>query len=107
VNEALMLGGEGGLDLKALYQALMEGAPSKALEAFGSRIVAGEFDPPRVTVDHACDDLLLAQGLAASAAAPAFMLRTAQEIYRLASAGGNGSRDISRISAAWRTGGKS
>jgi len=41
VNDALMLGAKGGLDLKTLYQALMEGAPSKALEAFGSRIVAG------------------------------------------------------------------
>jgi 3-hydroxyisobutyrate dehydrogenase len=104
VNEALMLGAKGGLDLKTLYQALMEGAPSRALEAFGSRIIAGEFDPPRVTVDHACDDLVLAQGLAASAVAPVFMLGTAQELYRLASAGGHGGRDISMISASWRAG---
>ena len=106
VNDALMLGAKGGLDLKTLYQALMEGAPSKALEAFGSRIVAGEYEPPRVTVDHACDDLVLSQGLAAGAVAPVFMLGTAQELYRLASAGGHGGRDISMISASWRAGGK-
>jgi 3-hydroxyisobutyrate dehydrogenase len=107
VNEALMLGARSGLDLRTLYQALMEGAPSKALEAFGSRIVAGEFDPPRVTVDHACDDMMLARGVAARAGAPAAMLGTAQEIYRLASADGHGGRDISTISASWRTGAKS
>jgi 3-hydroxyisobutyrate dehydrogenase-like beta-hydroxyacid dehydrogenase len=55
-------------------------------------------------VDHACDDLVLAHGLAASTAAPVSMLATAQEIYRLASAGGHGARDISTISAGWRGG---
>jgi 3-hydroxyisobutyrate dehydrogenase-like beta-hydroxyacid dehydrogenase len=104
VNEALMLGATNGVDLGTLYQALMEGAPSKALEAFGSRIVAADYDPPRVTVDHACDDLLLVQGLAGGA--PAAMLGAAQEVYRRTSAGGHGGRDISLISAAWRLGPK-
>jgi 3-hydroxyisobutyrate dehydrogenase-like beta-hydroxyacid dehydrogenase len=106
VNEALMLGARNGLDLQTLHQALMEGAPSRALEAFGSRIVAGEYDPPRVTVDHACEDLVLAQGLAASAVAPVFMFATAHELYRLSSAGGHGGRDVSIISESWRAGSK-
>jgi len=46
VNEALMLGAKGGLDLKTLHQALMEGAPSKGLEAFGPRIVDARRCPP-------------------------------------------------------------
>lgn len=105
VNEALMLGAKGGLDLPTLHRALMEGAPSKALEAFGSRIVAREYDPPRVTVDHACADMVLAQGLAATAAAPVFMLAAAQELYRFSSASGHGERDVSILGEFWRTGG--
>lgn len=106
VNEALMLGAKGGLDLPTLHRALMEGAPSKALEAFGSRIVAREYDPPRVTVDHACDDMVLAQGLAASGGASIAMLAAAHEIYRRSSSGGHGERDVSILGESWRTGGK-
>lgn len=102
VNEAMMLGGRSGLDLKALFDALMQGAPSKALEAFGPRIVTGEYDPPRVTVDHVCDDMMLAQKLAAQAMAPIAMLGTAQEIYRQAGMRGDGARDMSIVRELWR-----
>ena len=101
-NEALMLGARNGVDPKTLFDALMQGAPSKALEAFGPRIVSGDYNPPRVTVDHVCEDMLLAQGLASSAAAPVFMLGAAQELYRLAAAQGNGERDMSTIAQIWR-----
>jgi 3-hydroxyisobutyrate dehydrogenase-like beta-hydroxyacid dehydrogenase len=104
VNEALMLGAKGGLDLPTLYRALSEGAPSKALEAFGSRIVARAYEPPRVTVNHACEDMMLAQGLAAASTAPLFMLSTAHEIYRMASAGGRGEGDVSILGELWRPG---
>lgn len=106
VNEALMLGAKSGVDLPTLYRALSEGAPSKALEAFGSRIVAREYDPPRVTVDHACDDLVLAQGLAASGGASIAMLAAAHELYRRSSSGGHGERDVSILGESWRNGGK-
>lgn len=102
VNEAMMLGGRSGLDLKALFDALMQGAPSKALEAFGPRIVAGEYDPPRVTVDHVCDDMMLAQKLAAQAMAPIAMFATAQEIYRQSGMRGDGARDMSIVRELWR-----
>jgi len=102
VNEAMMLGGRSGLDLKALFDALMQGAPSKALEAFGPRIVAGEYDPPRVTVDHVCDDMMLAQKLAAQTMAPIAMLGTAQEIYRQSGMRGDGARDMSIVRELWR-----
>jgi 3-hydroxyisobutyrate dehydrogenase-like beta-hydroxyacid dehydrogenase len=82
----------------------MQGASSKALEAFGPRIVSGEYSPPRVTVDHVCEDMLLAQGLATAASAPVFMLGAAQELYRLSAAQGNGERDMSVIAQLWRKG---
>lgn len=106
VNEALMLGAKSGVDLPTLYRALSEGAPSKALEAFGSRIVAREYDPPRVTVDHACDDLVLAGQLAASGGTSLSMLATAHDIYRRSSKGGSGERDVSILGEFWRAGGK-
>jgi 3-hydroxyisobutyrate dehydrogenase len=106
VNEALMLGAKGGLDLPTLYRALAEGAPSKALEAFGSRIVAREYEPPRVTVDHACDDLVLAEALAQRAGAPLALLATAHDIYRRSSAAGHGGHDVSILGESWRGGGR-
>lgn len=103
VNEALMLGGKSGVDLGILYKALSEGAPSKALEAFGSRMVAGEYDPARVTIDHVCDDMMMLQSLAAATAAPVFGMGAAQEVYRLAQSRALGSRDMSIIAEPWRS----
>lgn len=108
VNEAFMLGSRAGVDLKLLFDALMQGATSKALEAFGPRIVSGEYHPPRVTVEHVCDDMGMLQGLAAGGSAPVFMLSAAQEIYRLAQLRGEGQADMSKIAELWRaaSGGK-
>ena len=102
VNEALMLGAGNGLDLGVLQRALMEGAPSKALEAFGPRIASREYDPPRVSVDHVCDDLQLVKELAAGAAAPTLGLAAAEEIYRRVQARGHGARDMSSVAELWR-----
>lgn len=105
VNEALMLGARSGVDLKTLYDALMQGAPSKALESFGPRILSRDYDPPRVTVSHVCEDMLLAQEMAAAGSAPVLMLGVAQEIYRLLALRGNGGRDMSVIAELWRSAG--
>lgn len=102
VNEAFMLGSRAGVDLKLLFDALMQGATSKALEAFGPRIVSGEYHPPRVTVEHVCDDMVMLQTLAAGGAAPIFMLSAAQEIYRLMHLRGEGQADMSKIAEMWR-----
>ncbi|MCC6534672.1 MAG: NAD(P)-dependent oxidoreductase [Burkholderiales bacterium] len=107
VNEAFMLGARAGLDLKMLFEALVQGAPSKALEAFGPRIVAGEYDPPRVSVEHVCADMMLAQSLAQQGSAPVFMLGAAQEIYRLFELRGDGGCDMSKIAELWRGAGAS
>lgn len=106
VNEALMLGAKKGLDLGILHKALMEGAPSKSLEAFGPRIISGEYEPPRVTIDHVCEDMVLAQELAAGTTSPIFMHSTAQELYRMLKARGDGERDISAIAEIWRSAAK-
>jgi 3-hydroxyisobutyrate dehydrogenase-like beta-hydroxyacid dehydrogenase len=102
VNEALMMGAKSGVDLAILHQALMEGAPSKALEAFGPRIISGDYEPPRVTIDHACEDMVMQQALAARTSAPTFMHSLAQELYRSLSSRGLGDRDISMIAELWR-----
>lgn len=102
VNEAFMLGAGCGLDLRKLQEALMQGAPSKALEAFGPRIVSGEYEPPRVTIEHVCDDMVMLQALAASTRSPIFMLGAAQELYRLLQSQGEGARDMSAIAELWR-----
>ncbi len=102
VNEALMLGARHGVDSKKTFDALMQGAPSKALEAFGPRIISGEYDPPRVTVDHVCEDMMLGQDLATKASAPIFMLGAAQEIYRSLALRGLGERDMSTVAELWR-----
>jgi 3-hydroxyisobutyrate dehydrogenase-like beta-hydroxyacid dehydrogenase len=102
VNEALMLGARHGVDSNKTFEALMLGAPSKALEAFGPRIISGEYSPPRVTVDHVCEDMMLGQALATRASAPIFMLGAAQESYRLLALRGLGEQDISSIAELWR-----
>lgn len=102
VNEAFMLGARSGVDLKLLFDALMQGATSKALEAFGPRIVSGEYHPPRVTVEHVCDDMVMAQSLAARGSSPVFLLSAAQEIYRLMQLRGEGEADMSKIAELWR-----
>jgi len=103
VNEALMLAAKHGVDGEITFDALMQGAPSKALEAFGPRIVSGDYVPPRVTVDHVCDDMLLGQELATRASAPIFMLGAAQEVYRMLALRGFGEQDMSTVAELWRS----
>jgi len=103
VNEAFMLGSHAGVDLKLLHDALMQGATSKALEAFGPRIAAGEYAPPRVTVEHVCDDMVMLQRLAASGSSPVFLLSVAQELYRTMQLRGEGAADMSKIAELWRS----
>ena len=106
VNEAFMLGARSGLDLQRLADALNQGAPSKALEAFGPRIAAGEYEPARVTVEHVCDDMMMLQQLVASTASSVPVLAAAQEPYRLLQLQGNSARDLSVIAELWRSAGK-
>lgn len=101
VNEALMLGSRHALDLAALQKALMEQTPSRALEVFGPRIAAAKYEPTIVTVDHACQDMLLMQQFAEKSS-PLFMLGAAQELYRMLNARGHGSRDVSAVGELWR-----
>lgn len=102
VNEAFMLGSGAGVNLERLFDALMQGATSKALEAFGPRIAAGEYAPPRVTVEHVCDDMVMLQNLAAAGSSPVFMLSAAQALYRMAQMRGDAQADMSKIAELWR-----
>ncbi|MGH8665611.1 MAG: hypothetical protein ACREUX_15220, partial [Burkholderiales bacterium] len=77
-----------------------------ALEAFGARIAAGEYEPARVTVEHVCDDMMMLQQLAASTVSSVPILGAAQELYRLLQLRGEGARDLSVIAELWRSAGK-
>jgi 3-hydroxyisobutyrate dehydrogenase-like beta-hydroxyacid dehydrogenase len=106
VNEAFMLGARSGLDLQRLSEALNQGAPSKALEAFGPRIASGEHEPARVTVEHVCNDMMMLQQLVAITSSSVPVIGAAQELYRLLQMQGEGARDLSVIAALWRSAGK-
>lgn len=106
VNESLALGIRNGLDGKKLFDALMQGAQSKALEAFGPRILKSEYSPPRVTVDHVCDDMVMAHALAGQGKTPLCMLGTAESLYRLMAARGHGEADMAVIAELVPTLGK-
>jgi 3-hydroxyisobutyrate dehydrogenase len=107
VNESLALGIRNGLDGKKLFDALMQGAQSKALEAFGPRILKSEYSPPRVTVDHVCDDMVMAHALAGQGKTPMCMLGTAESLYQLMAARGHGAADMAVIAELVPTLGKS
>lgn len=106
VNESLALGVRNGVDGRKLFEALMQGAPSKALEAFGPRMLKAEYSPPRVTVDHVCDDMVMAHSLAGQGNTPLFMLGVAESLFRLLAAGGHGSADMAVIAELVSTHGK-
>jgi len=67
-------------------------------------MVAGSFDPPRVTVTHACDDFVMAHAQAAATHTPGFLFAAAAETYRTKENQGLGERDVSAIAEAWRKG---
>ena len=63
-------------------------------------------EPPRVTIEHVCDDMVMLQSLAAATASPVAVLAAAQELYRLLHMQGAGARDMSAIAGLWRTAGE-
>jgi 3-hydroxyisobutyrate dehydrogenase-like beta-hydroxyacid dehydrogenase len=101
VNEALMLGRSFGLDLEKLQEALMAGAMSKALEAFGPTIIAGNFDTPRVSIKNAGIHMSLIKKLAEKDNTPLYVMPAAGEVYQLASERGDDEKDMAVISEIW------
>ncbi|MBI3935334.1 MAG: hypothetical protein HY323_00005, partial [Betaproteobacteria bacterium] len=55
-----------------------------------------------VSVGHVCEDMLLAQELAASTSAPIFLMAAAQELYRLLGVQGRSEDDMACIGDLWR-----
>lgn len=101
--ETLTLGRSLGLDGVRLQEALMAGAGSKALEAYGPRMVSGEYAPVRVSIDNACGHLettqaIVPQGLSLT------LLPQALQTYREANSRGLGGQDISALAELWRRG---
>lgn len=101
VNEMLLLGKAFGLDLAELQPALISGAGSKALEAFGPRIIAREYTPARVSVGNVRAHLQTALTLAPSDKAPLKVLGAAKDLYEQAGALGQDSSDMSALAELW------
>lgn len=99
--ETLMLGRSLGLDGTRLQEALMAGAGSKALEAYGPRMISGEYAPVRVSIGNACGHLeateaIVPEGMSLS------LLPQALQTYLRANGQGLGAQDISAVAELWR-----
>lgn len=100
VGEMLMLGQQFGLDLNALMEALMSGAPSKALESFGPSIIAHKYDPARVSVRNVCSHLAMTREIAPEGTALT-LISTAKSLYDRVSERGFDEADMSAIAEIW------
>jgi 2-hydroxy-3-oxopropionate reductase len=101
VNEMLLVGKAFGLDLADLQPALISGAGSKALEAFGPRIIAREYAPARVTIGNVRAHLETALTLAPPDKAPLNVLGAAKDLYEKAGAKGQDANDMAAIAELW------
>ena len=101
VAEVLKQGKDCGLNLPALQAALMTGAASKALEAFGPRIIAGETAPVRVSVRNVRHHLDVAETMAPGALA---LLPVTHAIYDRVAALGLEDADMAAIAQLWDRG---
>jgi 3-hydroxyisobutyrate dehydrogenase-like beta-hydroxyacid dehydrogenase len=103
VSEALQLGASDDLDLDRLFDALMAGSGSKALESFGKRIIERQFDSPRVKLGDACAHMAIAASMASRANAACFVTDAATDVYRLVANQGDAGRDIAALGELWAT----
>jgi 3-hydroxyisobutyrate dehydrogenase-like beta-hydroxyacid dehydrogenase len=101
VGEMLMLGDKLGINLNTLQEALMSGAASKALESFGPRIIAKEYESPRVSVQNVCAHLEIARDLATSNEASLPVLSSAEAVYQRVLDLGYARSDMSSIAELW------
>lgn len=104
VNEALLLGAVEGLELGRLQQALLAGAGSKALEAFGPRIAERQYTPPRVVLDDACAHLDAARRMAEGKGCARPVHAAAHELLLVLAARGLGRSDLAALAETWPTG---
>lgn len=101
VTEALMLGDAQELPLDRLQQALLAGAGSKALEAFGPRIAMRQYAPARVAVGDARSHMESAQRMAEGKDCARAVHAAASELLALLAARGFGASDLSSLAELW------
>jgi 3-hydroxyisobutyrate dehydrogenase-like beta-hydroxyacid dehydrogenase len=101
VNEALMLGSRAGLAAGALQEALMAGAGSKALEAFGPRISGRQYQPARVAVGDAQAHLAAGRRLAQALGCERRVHDAAADALAAASSRGMDRSDIAALAEIW------
>lgn len=100
VGEMLMIGEKEGIDLKALQEALMAGAASKALESFGPRIIAHEYQPARVSIGNARQHLGVTETLLPKGGKLTLTV-AAHKVFDEAAAKGHDGSDIASIAELW------
>ena len=100
VNEMLMLGKQFGLDLDMLKDALMCGAASKALESFGPRIIAHDYEPARVSVRNVRSHLTITRDIVPEGA-ELQLIPIAQKLYDDVAKLGYEDADMSAIGELW------
>ncbi len=100
VGEILMLGKELGLDLDKLYEALMSGATSKALQSFGPGIISRKYDPVRVSVENVRLHLGMTEDICPDGAKLS-ILEVAQKLYDDLAGQGFQKEDMAAIAELW------
>lgn len=99
IAEILSIGEQAGLPHAALLEALQAGAGSKALDAFGARLLAREHDAPRVRVRDALSHLQILAQMDGASAAP--LRAQVQQQLEATSQAGHAPNDIAALSALW------
>lgn len=101
VNEALMLGSRAGLVASELQDALMAGAGSKALEAFGPRISGRQYQPARVAISDAQAHLAAGRRLANALGCERRVHDAASEAIAAIGRRGMDRSDIAALAELW------
>src|SRR3546814_6008974 len=89
-----------GIEAKALQDALMAGAASKALESFGPRIIAQEYQPARVSVANARQHLGVTETLLPNSTKLS-ITAVAHKVFDEAAAKGHDGSDIASVAELW------
>lgn len=99
IAEILAIGERAGLPHPALIEALQAGAGSKALDAFGARLLARDVQAPRVRVRDALSHLRLLSHM--NGAADAVLSASVGEQLDALAQEGHGMHDIAALSTRW------
>lgn len=98
--EAFVLGRKAGLDPETVYKVIADGAgSSRMFEIRGPMMVAGDYEPPSMSVELWKKDMRVIGEFAAELGAPAPLFAATGPLYAAAAASGHGGRDTASVCA--------